>query len=75
MTDSNTIGSDRLLNEAAVAEILGISIRTVQAWRVQGVGPKFVTCGRARRYRRCDLLAYIEANIVDSTSAIGARVA
>lgn len=55
---------DALLNEVQAAAFLNLSIRTLQAWRLKSVGPKIVQAGRAIRYRRKDLIAWIEANTV-----------
>ena len=62
-----------LLTEVQAAEVLNLSIRTLQAWRVRGGGPRFVRLsGRAVRYRNSDLAAYIEARTVANTSDPGA---
>lgn len=55
---------DELLNEVQAADFLKMSIRTLQAWRCRGEGPAFVRAGRAIRYRRSDLIRWIEANSV-----------
>jgi hypothetical protein len=55
---------DALLNEVQSADLLNLSVRTLQAWRSAGGGPLFVRAGRAIRYRRRDLLTWIE----DSTN-------
>lgn len=60
------IDPDALIAEVQAADFLRISIRTLQAWRCQGAGPAFVRVGRAIRYRRRDLLAWIEVNTVTS---------
>lgn len=67
-TLSNT-DPDALLTEAQAADFLSISMRTLQAWRVRGGGPAFIRAGRAIRYRRRDLLDWIDANTATSTSA------
>ncbi|MCL4233861.1 MAG: helix-turn-helix domain-containing protein [Deltaproteobacteria bacterium] len=60
---------DILLGERGAAEILGLSTRALQSWRVRGFGPAFVrVSGRCVRYRREDLDAFIAARIVSSTS-------
>jgi predicted DNA-binding transcriptional regulator AlpA len=56
--------ADALLDEAQAAELLSLSSRTLQAWRLNGSGPSFVRAGRAVRYRRRDLLAWMDANTV-----------
>jgi hypothetical protein len=58
---------DALLTEVQTADVLNLSIRTLQAWRTKGSGPSFVRAGRAIRYRRCDLYAWMDANTVSST--------
>jgi predicted DNA-binding transcriptional regulator AlpA len=55
---------DALLKEQEVADLLGLSVRTLQSWRIRLAGPPFVQVGRAIRYRRRDLVAWIDANTV-----------
>jgi predicted DNA-binding transcriptional regulator AlpA len=51
----------QLLNEHAVAQLLGVSVATVRRWRLLRQGPKFIRVGAASvRYRPEDLTAYIE---------------
>ena len=58
------------LNEHEVASIIGVRVKTLRNWRVQGVGPRFVRTGRKLvRYRLSDVLAWQEANLRRSTSA------
>lgn len=54
----------RLMTEVDAADFLRLSIRTLQAWRSQGRGPGFVRVGRAIRYRKADLIAWIDAQAV-----------
>lgn len=61
--------TEELINERMAAETLAVAVRTLQWWRIRGGGPKFVKLGRAVRYRRSDLLAWIDANTRRSTSA------
>jgi predicted DNA-binding transcriptional regulator AlpA len=61
-----------LLVEKEAAEILGFSTRTLQKWRSDGGGPKFVHVSkRAIRYRQEDLLRWIEERVRTSTSDHG----
>jgi excisionase family DNA binding protein len=60
----NGTDPDSLVTEVQAAKFLNISIRTLQAWRIKLAGPRFVRVGRAIRYRRSDLTAWIEANTV-----------
>jgi DNA-binding transcriptional MerR regulator len=60
---------DELLTEIHAADLLRLSVRTLQAWRTKGLGPAFVRAGRAVRYRRRDLITWIEAHTVLPTRA------
>jgi hypothetical protein len=53
---------DILLREQDAADLLCLSVRTLQSWRIRLAGPPFVQVGRAVRYRRRDLIAWIDAN-------------
>lgn len=67
---TDTYGNpDGLLTEVQAADLLNLSTRTLQAWRVKGGGPLFVRLGRAVRYRRADVNAWLEANTLEHTSA------
>ena len=63
MRPSTVNDDETLLMEMHAARLLSLSVRTLQGWRVKGVGPAYVQAGRAIRYRRCDLIAWIDANI------------
>lgn len=60
-----------LLDEIQTGRILKVSRRTLQGWRTKGEGPPFVDLGRRVRYRRADLIAFIEARLRRSTSDPG----
>jgi len=64
---------DAALNENQAAEILGLSVRTLQAWRVRGGGPNFVKAGRAVRYQRRELADFQKSHTVSSTTDADAR--
>ena len=61
-------GRDPLLIPEETAERLGVSIRTLARWRVEGGGPKYAKIGAAVRYRSSSIDAWIEAHEVGSTS-------
>jgi len=50
---------DRLLTETEAAKVLRISVRTLQGWRVDGGGPRFLKIGRSVRYRYSALRDFI----------------
>jgi Helix-turn-helix domain len=60
---------DALLTEVQAADLLSLSVRTLQAWRTRAFGPAFVRAGRAIRYRRRDLFTWMDANTVLSREA------
>jgi predicted DNA-binding transcriptional regulator AlpA len=60
---------DRLIDEREAAGFLCYSVRALQNWRVRGGGPRFVkVSGRSVRYRRRDILAWIEERTRSNTS-------
>jgi excisionase family DNA binding protein len=63
--------SDALLYPAEAAHLLAMSDRTLEGLRVKGGGPRFYRLGRAVRYRRRDLNAWIEARNYTSTAGAG----
>lgn len=59
----------RLLTEREAAEFLGYTIRALQNWRVRGGGPHFVkVSSRSIRYRRHELIAWVESHLAANTS-------
>jgi predicted DNA-binding transcriptional regulator AlpA len=61
---------DRLLDQRKAAQILGVSVRTLERHRVTGTGPRFCRLGRLVRYRECDLEEWVGRSLRTSTSAI-----
>jgi predicted DNA-binding transcriptional regulator AlpA len=61
---------DALLLPAEAAHLLALSPRTLEGLRLSGGGPPFVRLNRAVRYRRADVLAWIERQRFDSTSGV-----
>ncbi len=68
MYRSSDIDPDALFTEGDAAELLAVSKRTLQAWRLKGGGPVYVRCGRAVRYRRKNLIEWMEERSVRHTS-------
>lgn len=58
------VDADTLLKEQDAADLLSLSVRTLQSWRTRMAGPPFVQVGRAVRYRRRDLIAWIDVNTI-----------
>jgi predicted DNA-binding transcriptional regulator AlpA len=57
-------GKQELLRPNKAADLLDVSIRTLQEWRRTGDGPRFVRLSpRAVRYRRSDIEAWLEGQL------------
>ncbi len=72
MIDTRSILSGELLNEHQASQYLNVSVRSLQAWRLRGGGPKYAKLGRSVRYRRTDLDHYVVENLTSSTSEVSA---
>lgn len=58
--------NDELLNEDQAAELITMRPQTLAVWRMKGIGPKFMRVGRLVRYRKSDLLAWLDSRIVNT---------
>ncbi|MCR9219112.1 MAG: helix-turn-helix domain-containing protein [Alphaproteobacteria bacterium] len=68
-TDGDPSYYDRLIPEREAADFLGYTVRALQNWRVRGGGPRFVkVSSRSIRYRRRDLIAWVDLKTVEHTS-------
>jgi len=59
--------STNMLTTHEAARLLGLSPSTLNKWRVYGRGPRFVKLGRAVRYQRTDLDAYLASHTITRT--------
>jgi predicted site-specific integrase-resolvase len=50
-----------MLNDAEVAQILGVSVWTLRTWRCKGCGPRFVRISNRCRYPARDLATYVRS--------------
>ena len=51
--------TDELLDTDSVARYAGLSPVTLRKWRMTGAGPKFCRLGRAVRYRKATVDAFL----------------
>lgn len=56
------------LTQAEAAELLRLSERTLERYRLTGAGPRFRAFGRRRLYARSDLLDWADQQARHSTS-------
>jgi predicted DNA-binding transcriptional regulator AlpA len=59
--------TERAITEVEAAERLGLSIKTLRAWRCRGRGPRFVRFGRSVRYFPSDIEEFIRLNRVETS--------
>ena len=60
---------DRLIPERDAADFLGYTMRALQNWRLRGGGPTFIkVSSRSIRYRRRDLVAWVESKLAEHTT-------
>ncbi len=52
-----------LLNQGRVAQLFGLSVNTLQKWRMLGTGPAYCKLGKAVYYREADLVEWIEKSV------------
>ena len=52
------------LSERQLAQLTGLSVKTLQGWRLQRCGFPYVKLGSAVRYPLGDALTYLERNTV-----------
>jgi phage terminase Nu1 subunit (DNA packaging protein) len=63
------LGLDSLLTQQDLAEVLGVSIRTIETWRRDGSGPSYFRLnGRLVRYRLGTVLEWASERSFSSTA-------
>lgn len=70
---------NELLTSKVTAALIGIKLNTLEIWRGQAKGPPFIKLGTSPqagvRYRRADVIAWIEQRLYASTSHYTAALA
>lgn len=59
VTDSKEL--TRFLGEREVSELTGISVKTLQRWRLQGVGPKYRKFIGSVKYSALDIDTWVQS--------------
>jgi hypothetical protein len=55
-----------------VEEVLGVPVSTLAYWRFEGTHLPFVKMGRMVRYRKQDIIDFVNNNVHTSTSEVNA---
>lgn len=62
--------TSRRISEQEAAKYLGpVQVRTLQDWRIRGVGPRYIKLGKRVAYDVADLDAYLQAQRVEPKAA------
>lgn len=59
---------DKFLTEVEAATFLGVSVRSLQSWRLTGKGPRFCKFEKAVRYPQSALVRWTSSRAVESTA-------
>ncbi len=60
---STTTQTSEWIGVDALAEELGVPVRTIYAWRSRNRGPRAATFGKHLRFRRADVESWISAQM------------
>jgi hypothetical protein len=75
---SSNLPPDQLFDSEGAGRYLGgerpFSPRTLERWRLQGRGPRYVRIGRSVRYKQSALDDFLRAGERSSDSAMGRRL-
>jgi predicted site-specific integrase-resolvase len=66
---------EELFTVSETARHLRVSVSSLNKWRGEGGGPRYVLIGRRIRYRPSDIAAYVREQTRTSTSAPARRYA
>ena len=61
---SSGISRPEIMNEMQVAEYLNMSAASLRKWRLFREGPKFLKVGRAVRYRKAEVDAWLNSHSI-----------
>jgi hypothetical protein len=55
--------NEQILTGPETAKWLRVKLRTLDHWRLRGVGPPYVAIGGRRYYRKADIEHFIKSNV------------
>jgi len=71
--DARLDAGDAFMDQRATADLLGLSVRTLERFRLTGSGPAFRKFGRRVMYAHSDVMAWADSQRRTSTSDTGER--
>lgn len=71
---SYRVGSIELIPQAAVAEMLGVTVRTLENWRTRRVGPAWTKIGPRVVYRRTSLEKWVRDQEREPVAALPGHI-
>lgn len=60
LLEEDDAGSEAILTIGELATLLKVPVKTIYRWRTMRTGPPSFRCGRHVRYRRSDVIKWIE---------------
>jgi len=68
-----TIDLPAMVSRQQAADWLGITPQALSQLNTRGQGPRYVRVGRSVRYRREDLLEWVESRLVETVESLSTR--
>jgi hypothetical protein len=65
--------NEQILTGPETAKWLRVKLRTLDNWRLKGVGPPYVAVGGRRYYRKADIEHFIKSNVHKMSGRGGTR--
>ena len=54
--------NEEIMSRPKTAEFLDVTVGTMATWAYRGTGPRYYRVGKHVRYRKADVLAWLEEN-------------
>lgn len=68
ISSNTTTAPPPILTTPQAAHFLNLKPATLEQWRWNGRGPRFIKIGRSCRYRISDLEAFLESRVFNNTT-------
>ena len=67
--------AEEVFNEQGVSNYIKVPIKTLQRWRAEKTGPRFIKAGRLVRYRLKDVDEWMNRQTIETDRGTAARPA